>query len=69
MPVVWRRAVRPTPAMGGSMSAWAGTGWRGPELTVAGPWRLRIDLLVSDFEKQSPEARVTVGSGSGTHLH
>ena len=30
----------------------------GPELAVAGPWRLRIDLLVSDFEKQSAEMRV-----------
>ena len=41
----------------------------GPELTVAGPWRLRIDLLVSDFEKQSAEVLVTIGSASGTHLH
>ena len=41
----------------------------GPELAVAGPWRLRIDLLVSDFEKHSAEMLVTVGSASGTHLH
>jgi copper transport protein len=41
----------------------------GPELAVAGPWRLRIDLLVSDFEKQSAEAFVTIGSASTTHLH
>jgi copper transport protein len=41
----------------------------GPELAVAGPWRLRIDLLVSDFEKLSAEMRLAVGSASGTHLH
>jgi copper transport protein len=41
----------------------------GPELAVAGPWRVRIDLLVSDFEKQSAEVLVKVGSASGTHLH
>ena len=41
----------------------------GPELAVAGPWRLRIDLLVSDFEKQSAEVLVTVGSAPSTHLH
>jgi copper transport protein len=41
----------------------------GPELAVAGPWHLRIDLLVSDFEKQSAEVLVTIGSASGTHLH
>jgi copper transport protein len=41
----------------------------GPELTIAGPWHLRIDLLVSDFEKQSADVLVTVGSASGTHLH
>ena len=41
----------------------------GPELAVAGPWRVRIDLLVSDFERQSAEVLVTVGSASGTHLH
>jgi copper transport protein len=41
----------------------------GPELALAGPWRLRIDLLVSDFEKQSAEMRVTVGSAARTHLH
>ena len=41
----------------------------GPELAVAGPWRLRIDLLVSDFEKQSAEMRVAVGSTSGTDLY
>jgi copper transport protein len=41
----------------------------GPELAVAGPWRLRIDLLVSDFEKQSAEMLVTLGSASVTHPH
>ena len=41
----------------------------GPELAVAGPWHLRIDLLVSDFEKHSADMLVTVGSASGTHLH
>ena len=41
----------------------------GPELAVAGPWRIRIDLLVSDFEKQRAEMLVTVGSASDTHLH
>ena len=41
----------------------------GPELAVPGPWRLRIDLLVSDFEKQSAEMFVPIGSASGTHLH
>ena len=40
----------------------------GPELAIAGSWRLRIDLLVNDFEKQSAEALVTVGS-AGEHLH
>jgi copper transport protein len=42
---------------------------QGPELAVAGPWRLRIDLLVSDFEKQSAEVLVTIGAASDTHLH
>jgi hypothetical protein len=41
----------------------------GPELAVAGPWRVRIELLVSDFEKQSADFLVIVGSASGTHLH
>jgi copper transport protein len=41
----------------------------GPELAVAGPWRVRIDLLVSDFEKQSAEMLVNIGSASSTHLH
>jgi copper transport protein len=41
----------------------------GRELAVAGPWRIRIDLLVSDFEKQSADVLVTIGSASGTHLH
>jgi copper transport protein len=41
----------------------------GPELAVAGTWRLRIDLLVSDFDKQSAEMFVPIGSASGTHLH
>jgi copper transport protein len=41
----------------------------GPELAVAGPWRIRIDLLVSDFEKQSADVPVTIGSASGTQLH
>jgi copper transport protein len=41
----------------------------GPELVVAGAWRVRIDLLVSDFEKQSAEVLVTIASASGTHLH
>jgi copper transport protein len=40
----------------------------GPELAVAGPWRVRIDLLVSDFEKQGAGVFVTVGSALGTHL-
>jgi copper transport protein len=39
----------------------------GPELAVAGPWRVRIELLVSDFEKQSAEVLVTIGSTSGAH--
>jgi copper transport protein len=38
----------------------------GPELAVAGSWRIRIDLLVSDFAKQS--AQVLVGIDS-PHLH
>ena len=41
----------------------------GPELAVAGPWRLRIDLLVSDFEKLSAGVLVPIDSASGTHLH
>jgi copper transport protein len=41
----------------------------GPELAVAGPWRVRIDLLVSDFEKQGAEVLVNVGSASDAHLH
>jgi copper transport protein len=41
----------------------------GPELAVAGPWRIRIDLLVSDFEKQSADLLVTIGSASDAHLH
>ena len=49
-----------------------GLGWyrlEGPELAVAGPWRLLIDLLVSDFEKLSAEMLVPIDSASGTHLH
>jgi copper transport protein len=41
----------------------------GRELAVAGPWRVRIELLVSDFEKQSAEVFVPIGSASGAHLH
>jgi copper transport protein len=41
----------------------------GSELAVAGPWRLRIELLVSDFEQQSAEVFVTIGSASAAHLH
>jgi copper transport protein len=41
----------------------------GRELAVAGPWRLRIDLLVSDFEKQSAEVFVTIVSTSGAQSH
>jgi hypothetical protein len=41
----------------------------GPELAVAGPWRVRIDLLVSDFERQTAEVLVNIGAASGTHLH
>jgi copper transport protein len=38
----------------------------GPELALAGAWRIRIDLLVSDFEKQSAQVLVSVDS---PHLH
>jgi hypothetical protein len=38
----------------------------GPELAVAGSWRIRIDLLVSDFEKQSAQVLMSIDS---PHLH
>jgi copper transport protein len=38
----------------------------GPELALAGAWRIRIDLLVSDFEKQSAQVLVSVDA---PHLH
>jgi copper transport protein len=41
----------------------------GRELAVAGPWRVRIELLVSDLEQQSAEVFVPIGSTSGAHLH
>jgi copper transport protein len=41
----------------------------GPELALAGPWRIRIGLLVSDFERQSAQVLVSVDSPSGPHLH
>jgi copper transport protein len=43
-----------------SMTAPGHFTYAGPELTLAGPWQLRLDVLVNDFEKSIFETEIAV---------